>query len=179
MEVYLRYCPGCGEEYQPHMVTCVECGTALEDLVEGEEKEVLRPQEAALEDDLPPGEYRVLQAHIWPTPDLMREFAKAGVPVKVGPSRQGVTLQVRDEDRAAAIALLEAQGELPKQPDAGDPAVGEQGGPCPACGTAIRPGTPECPECGLVLTGDIGCDACGSTAAPVDGLCPSCGGKVE
>ena len=32
---YVRYCPDCGEEYQPHMTQCIDCGTALKEKLDG------------------------------------------------------------------------------------------------------------------------------------------------
>ena len=59
-------------------------------------------------------------------------------------------LSVRSEDVPAAIALLAKQGVLPEQADPGG-AVAAEGGPCPACGAQVAPGSLECPDCGLQL----------------------------
>jgi hypothetical protein len=65
----------------------------------------------------------------------------------------GLKLEVHEDDGPAATALLIKAGLLP--PFDESPPVGEEGGPCPACGTHVAPGTIECADCGLVL-GDEG-----------------------
>jgi len=175
MEVYLRYCPDCGEEYQPHMTRCIECGAALRDLLEGEVPDVAahRP----VEPSLPPGDYRELidglagsTAH-----RLVQLCASAGIPVKVASARSGLGLSARAEERPAVLAILEKEGLVPGQPDPSEPVVAVDGGPCPACGTELRPGVETCTECGLQLGGPAGCEACGADLSPTDHKCPSCG----
>lgn len=108
MEVYLRYCPDCGEEYQPHMTRCIECGAALRDLLEGEVPDVAAQR--PVEPSLPPGDYRELidglagsTAH-----RLVQLCASAGIPVKVASARSGLGLSARAEERPAVLAILEA-----------------------------------------------------------------------
>jgi hypothetical protein len=103
---------------------------------------------------------------------LMGRFRAAGIPVKLEPD---LSLSVRLEDHPAAIALLERQGVVPKQPDASAPAVSADGGPCPACGADVRPGQKDCPGCGLQLGADPVCEGCGGELSPADAVCPACG----
>ena len=56
--IYLRWCPACGEEYQPHMTRCLDCGATLQDKREG----ASLPEEPppVEESSLPPGDYGVI-----------------------------------------------------------------------------------------------------------------------
>lgn len=177
-ETYLRYCPECGEEYQPHMTRCIDCGGELQEKLDGESQEYHPPPQAepGPEPNLPPGDYRKvadgLSAQI--VEPLVRLFVGAGIPVKVESIGYGLCLSSRLEDRAAVIAILEREGAIPTQPDATMPAVGAEGGPCPACGAHLTAATVECPECGLLL-GSVGCENCGAELSQSDKACPACG----
>ncbi len=86
--------------------------------------------------------------------DLGAALARAQIPVKIveQPNSQQFALLVRVEDGPAAGAIdreLYLSGlreELPTLPE-------ERHGACPACGTDVPAGDPECPECGLVVAG--------------------------
>jgi hypothetical protein len=179
MNAYLRYCPECGEEYQPHMTRCIDCGAALKEKMDGDAVVLEAPREEP-EPNLPPGEYgQVAHGLAAQTAEpLVRLFVAARIPVKVESTGYGLTLSARPEDRPAVIAILEREGVLPIQPDATAPAVAKDGGPCPACGVQIRPGTVECAECGLLL-GGASCESCGAELSPTDPSCPGCGKPVE
>jgi hypothetical protein len=179
MPTYIRYCPACREEYQPHMTQCLDCGGVLEERMEGEPPRyhAMPEAEAEAESGLPPGEYRRvgdggLPAHV--VEPLVKGFVEAGIPVKVESTGYGLCLSVRDEDRAEVIAALERRGVIPIQPDAAVPAVAVEGGPCPACGGHLKPGIAECPECGLRL-GAAACSRCEAELSPGDEICAACG----
>jgi hypothetical protein len=151
--VPVRRCPDCGEEFQPHVVNCSECGTLLEDAIEGESPAgSAAPEEdaakyATLASDLDVDSTRAASEHL----------AEAGLRFRIVTTRARrgwLDLQVHEEDGVAASALLQREGILPPRDDS--PPVGADGGPCPACQTHVEPGTLECPECGLVLGGEIG-----------------------
>jgi hypothetical protein len=171
---YLRWCPACGEEYQPHMTECLDCGVALEDKQEGASRPVEPP---VVESSLPPVDYRVIADGLsGPTVEpLVQTFISAGIPVKVESAGYGLRLSARSQERAAAMAILEREGLIPQQPEPSAPAVAAEGGPCPACGTVIRPGTFECAECGLALGGAASCESCGVEVSADDAACPACG----
>src|SRR6185503_548832 len=178
----IRYCPECREEYQPHMTRCLDCGGALEEGLEGQApRDRATPQaEAEPETSLPPGEYRrvgeSLSAQV--VDPLVKGFAAAGIPVKVESLGYGLWLSVRDEDRAAVVAVLEREGVIPVQPDATVPAVAAEGGPCPACGAHLEPKVVECPDCGLLL-GAVACEKCEAELSAADETCPACGHPRE
>lgn len=147
--VPVRRCPECGEEFQPHVVNCSDCGVPLEDAIEGQP---LAPREhaAVAEDE---GPY-VPIVGIVGTEDALdggKALAVASLRFRLLPlpHHAGLKLEVHEQDARAAIAVLLEAGLLPPIDDS--PPVGEEGGPCPACGTHVAPGTLECPECGLVL----------------------------
>jgi hypothetical protein len=178
MASYLRYCPDCGEEYQPHMTQCIDCGTALKEKLEGAETPPLNaPPEGEALPSLPPGDYlRVADGLTAQAVEpVVRLFVAERIPVKVESSGYGLILSARSEDRAAVVAILEREGVIPKQSDA--PAVAAEGGPCPACGTHIKPGTVECLECGLLL--GAFCESCGEGVSPSDDACAGCGRRLD
>jgi hypothetical protein len=157
------------------MTQCLDCGAALEDMRDGASLPDEPPP--VVESSLPPGEYRVIATGLaGPTVEaLVQSFVSAGIPVKVESAGYGLRLSARSEERAAAVAILEREGLIPRQPEPSAPAVAAEGGPCPACGTVIMAGTFECAECGLRLGGDGGCESCGVEVSPDDAKCPGCG----
>ena len=132
---------------------------------------------AVEEPSLPPGDYGVIASGLSAAAveALIHGFISAGIPVKVEPAGSGLQLSARGEERSAALAILEREGLIPRQPDPSEPAVAADGGPCPACGVDIRPGTLECAECGLRLGGPAACEACGGEVSTEDAACPACG----
>lgn len=178
MTEVVRSCPDCGEEYQPHVTTCVECGGVLEDKLadDAPEEDGLPP----VDPNLPPGEYRkVADGLTAATAErLVKLFIGAGIPVMVESLGYGLCVSSRFEDRPEVLAMLEREGVIPKPSDAEAPAVGTEGGACPACGTPVPAGSLECPDCGLLL-GGAGCESCGAELAPSDQACPACGHVVS
>src|SRR2546428_10671963 len=86
MAAYVRYCPDCGEEYQPHMTQCLDCGAALKERLDSMESDASPEAEPAPNPNVPPGEYRRvadgLTAQI--VEPLVKLFVEAGRPVDVG-----------------------------------------------------------------------------------------------
>lgn len=180
MEPYVRYCPDCGEEYQPHMTQCIDCGTALVDRLDRDVPKPQVPPEPEPEASIPPGDYRPVTGGLTAqaVEPVVKLLAAAGIPVKVESRGYDLFLSARLQDRPAVIAILEREGVISEQPDAGAPAIGADGGPCPACGVHMAPGTVECPECGLSL-GTPACESCGAELSPADHACPACGHPLE
>ena len=164
------------------MTECLDCGTALQDKQDGVTMSEPPPPDvdSTAQSSLPPGDYHVIATGLSaPVADaLVQRFVSAGIPVKVDPAGYHLRLSARDEDRAAAVAILESEGVLTGLPDPTAPAVGAEGGPCPACGEPIRPGTLECAECGLQLGGAAACPSCGVEVPPDDAACPACGSPL-
>ena len=158
---------------------CSDCGALLRDVWEDEDA----TQPEAVEADYPSGEY-------WPVAGrvsareaeaIIGVLDAAAVPTKIEATRSSqLLISVRREDRDRAVSLLVEAGL--REPDGGADvvAVGAEGGPCPACGAEVRPGTDECPVCSLVLGGDAPeCEKCG-TVLTASEACKECGHlKVE
>jgi hypothetical protein len=160
------------------MTLCIDCGSALMDRLNRDSPEPVAPPE--VEPSVPPGDYRRVADGLSArtVEPLVRLFIGAGIPVKVESIGYGLTLSARSQDRSAVIEILSREGVLPRQPDATTPVVGAEGGPCPACGVSIGPGTVECPECGLLL-GGVDCESCGAELSPTDHACPACGHPLD
>jgi hypothetical protein len=154
--VPVRRCPDCGEEFQPHVVNCSECGTLLEDGIEGETPAAdAEPEEDAaayvsLGSTLDAETARMAAEHL---AAARLRFRLAPCRTASGRRLSGLSLFVNEADAVAAGGLLVREGILPPIDDS--PPVALDGGPCPACQTHVAPGTLECPECGLVLGGEI------------------------
>ena len=103
---YVRYCPDCGEEYQPHMTQCLDCGTALKEKLDGAETpEMNAPPEVEPAPRLPPGDYeRVADGLTAQSVEpVVKLFVSERIPVKVESSGYGLRLSARREDRAAVV----------------------------------------------------------------------------
>jgi hypothetical protein len=164
----VRYCRSCDTEFQPHVVRCSDCGGELEDAWpdEGDSPAVAAPPGA----DEIPAEYVVVARDITPRMAARagRRLTAAGIPFRLAaPTHYGFHLGVPTEQAAAATVVLEKARAIPRQPSPDDPAVGETGGPCPACGAIVTPGAAECPDCGLGI-GTV-------QEAPT---CPTCGREL-
>jgi hypothetical protein len=172
----IRRCPECGEEFLPHVVQCSDCGATLESGFEGETPSA---QGGGVAAPAPAAEYVGLVSRL--TPETAQEAAghltEAAVPfVLVSDSRRGLRLGVAPERVADAIGILERAGLAPMQPDSGEAAVAAEGGPCPACGENVAPGSVDCPGCGLSLAAAaVPCRHCGGELHPGFDACPDCG----
>jgi hypothetical protein len=182
IEGYVRYCPDCGEEYQPHMTQCIDCGSALLERLEHEAPQ-LRASSGAEEntpENIPPGDYLTMADGLSAerAEAVVHLLVQAGIPVKVQAKGYGLCLSARMADRSAVVEILEREGAIPKQPEATAPVVGADGGPCPACGARIKPGAVECVDCGLRI-GGVECENCGAELSPADTMCPACANPLE
>jgi hypothetical protein len=176
----VRYCAHCDTEFQPHIERCSDCGGELQDVAPEDESEDLedaaaRPEPEA--DTLPPGEYHVILRDISAevAENVGKALGAAKIPFKlgVGPSYR-LELSVRSDDAAAVRARLDEAG-LVSAPSDSETAVGEVGGPCPACGMELPAGLLECSGCGLVLGGDpLACERCGAELEFAGEQCPRC-----
>lgn len=153
--MHTRYCPNCNDEFRPDIVRCSDCGGELEDRYDEEDGQ--EPREAQPpEPEAPPEEYLPVfgcmdSAALKEAADVL---AAAGVAFRATGCATGFQLLVRDPDRfAAAVALRGRDGALAIPADT-EPAVGAEGGACPACGAAVPARAAECPECALVVGGE-------------------------
>jgi hypothetical protein len=171
----IRRCPECGEEFLPHVVHCSDCGALLENAFENDAPPdgpggvapaaSESPDSVALVSGLTPG--AAAQA--------AERLAAAGIAFGlVADARRGLRLGVERGRMVEAIEILEREGVIPGQPDPAGAAVGTEGGPCPACGDPVAPGTVDCPGCGLQLSGGVQCRHCGAELVPALDSCPEC-----
>jgi predicted amidophosphoribosyltransferase len=148
--MHVRLCVDCGEEYRPEILVCADCGGALEDRFE-------EPKAAA---DTPPGPPPVSgprrtvhsatdAAEIEP---LARLLGQAGIPFAVRGAINAFDLIVQEADLDRAISVLRALLPPHDAEDAFDPERGYAR--CPACQADLAPGTPACPDCGLVVVSE-------------------------
>jgi len=167
---FVRHCPRCVSNYQPHLGECAECGGPLEDRLEGsgwaaEEAAPAPPPPAP--SDLPPGDYETLYFS-YAVEDLQpvaQRLSRRGIPFRIDTLDEGrptshsrYELRVRDQERDTAreelLHLLggDVSSEEARSLDQDfDPESGYRR--CPACSTALNQGQGSCHECGLMLGG--------------------------
>jgi hypothetical protein len=174
--VIVRYCAECDTEFQPHVLRCSDCGGELED--RWPDEETSDGGSETIEDVVPEGEYLVLVRNLAPAEaeQMASELAAAGIPFRLNaPTHHGLQLGVRTTDAGEAQMILERSGALPPQPNLGEAPVSETGGPCPACGAHVAPGSAECPNCRLALGSDPAtCPTCGSELGAPWESCTRC-----
>jgi predicted amidophosphoribosyltransferase len=174
----VRYCPECREEFQPHVVTCSDCGGPLEDRDDTETAQSPAGPDEEPEDAAIPGAVPVFDtADTGDVHAAADALAGAAVPFDVKGSRRGLQVRVAAEDRERARSVLATAGLV--GPDDGSPAVALTGGACPACGAQVAPGAESCPECDLQLAGgELSCPGCGAAVPPDAERCPGCGADL-
>ncbi len=144
-----RVCRDCGAEYRPEIVSCSDCGGALEDRYEDESGECAipplaeEPAQPALNAnsiDLQPVFSSPAAADVEPQAERL---GAARIPFAVRVNNQGFELVVRKDDVERAVDLL----GLRVAEDA------ERGAEtkCPACDALLLPGAVDCPDCGLAV----------------------------
>ena len=160
MQLPMKLCPQCGEEYVHSATTCVDCGVPLG--FEAPAAPELPDLEAI--DRLVP----VRHAEVPWIEGLAQALAEAGIasrvvlPSELEPSRlpdRGTgalrcTLYVRPEDAALAAQIDGefAREQVPDLPEGASSAWAESES-CPGCGTPLAANAEECPECGLAFAG--------------------------
>jgi hypothetical protein len=171
--MHVRICRDCGEEYRPEIAVCADCGGELEDVTDfGAHESSPRAPES---ERIPPpdlsGHRSVFQTRepreLVPAAEALREaglaFRMVETRVQGEERRSTLSLYVREEDAPSALRLL-APLHGPEAAAYAERSsaleTGEGDARCPACETALPPGAPECPECGLALLreGDPGED---------------------
>lgn len=195
MPMNVRVCPDCGEEYQPTVVLCADCGAQLEDRVLDDDGNPIEPEAHHLgRQAAAPVERRVVfvtpkAAELVPLAEALREVGIEYHLAEQPPSVEGASvhyaLLVAEQDTAATLRavahLLSAQDadaedlhavETRFDPDRGYLA-------CPACGAEQPQGAVECGQCGLTLgASEEGAAVCPRCARPLPepgATCTSCG----
>jgi len=178
----VRRCRNCGEEFQPHVSVCSDCGGPLED----HDPDVAAPP---VEDPPAPVDRRGAvgtAVKVEMLGSLMSSeeaeacadvLARNGLPYYLDVNRDRTfRLSVPLDHAEAAARLLQDAGAIPRRADT--PAVAVEGGPCPACGAHVDAGSRECPDCGLSLGQEAPtCAKCGTELDAPWTTCPRCGGE--
>jgi len=188
MQIHVRVCRDCGEEYRPEIVACADCGGDLEDVYEDEGAP--SPRRAPAEEievvDLS-GHRAVFQsaratdlvpmAERLKTADMEFRLVEEGAPGT--PVRY--SLVVPETDVKAAIERL--ADLLAPHTDSDSVHALEthyESGRyvrCPACGTEQGSGQAECSECGRILGPAVPtCDKCEAPLEEEGAACTVCGG---
>jgi predicted amidophosphoribosyltransferase len=190
MQIHVRVCRECGEEYRPDIATCADCGGELEDVYE-EEGAPPAPRGVAREDPEPIdlSDHRaVFQTPRAPDLVPMAERLKeTGIEFHLveggeegGPSRYSLVVREAEVKRAletlADLVAPHATGDevraLETHYEAGRGYVR-----CPACGAEQGSGLAECAECGLTLGPMVPtCPRCLSPLEEEGAPCAVCGG---
>ena len=190
MQVHVRVCRECGEEYRPDILSCADCGGDLEDVYDdgGSTAPVQLPASVQV-----PGETVDLSDHrsLFQTPN-----APVLVPMAERLKAAGVAFQLVEQDAGTArYSLLvhesEVKTSLQALADLLAPHVEtesvhalethyESGRyvKCPACGAEQGSGLAECAECGLALGVQV--PTCARCDAPLEdeaAECAACGGE--
>ena len=176
----VRYCRRCDEEFQPHIVRCSDCGGELED--QYPDSATVEDQ-ARIEDGAAESEFETVARDLSARKAelVARRLGDAGIPFRVAAQSYGqgfgFVLSVRKQDEPATRQILGRARALPRSAPEDEPAVGEAGGPCPACGDPVAAGAKECSGCGLSLGSEEAgiCDRCGAELVPPWEPCKQCG----
>ena len=189
MQVHVRVCKECGEEYRPDIVSCADCGGELEDVFEDEGAPSPRRQATAEPEIIDLSDHRAVfqtsrATDLVPLAERLKateiafhlvEEGDAGAPASY-------SLVVRETDVKAALEALadlvapHAEGgevyALETHYEAGRGYL-----QCPACGAQQGSGLAECAECGLTLGPMVpACPQCNSPLAEDGAHCGVCGG---
>ncbi|PYQ10573.1 MAG: hypothetical protein DMH00_10690 [Acidobacteria bacterium] len=186
----VRHCPRCDTDYRPEILTCAECGEALQ------LREEEAPPPAAAEP--PPGDYRSLyfSERIEDLEPLAEELTRRSIPFRIDISGEDpVTLiphsrfdlLTREEERERAreaLAQLPEAAALELSDEAAQRGFDAQRGyaRCPACAAELPAAALKCPDCGLALRGSLEplvCSGCGWEVSSADTACPRCGAVLE
>lgn len=189
MQVHVRVCKECGEEYRPDIVSCADCGGELEDVFEDEGAPSPRRQEAAEPEVLDLSDHRAVfqtsrATDLVPLAERLTESKIAFHLVEGGEAgaRASYSLVVPEADVRAA---LQALADLVAPHAEGDEVHAlethyEEGRgyvQCPACGAQQGSGLAECAECGLILGPMVPtCPKCESPLSEEGAPCSVCGG---
>lgn len=169
MDEEFKICPGCGAEFYAHIESCHQCEVKL--VFPGEEAEAVAEEPAGV-GEIDPNEKIVVveQGPIQRVSDIAVVFEESGIPYKVaevddscsddgcstsscGPATYVLFVPASREDVARNTVEAYWQSE---HPEIGIVRERESKGQCPGCGFTLSSLAPECPECGLNLSGGGG-----------------------
>ena len=188
MQVHVRVCRDCGEEYRPQIVTCADCGGELENVFEDENAPSPRRRAEEEPDVVDLGDHRAVfqssrATDLVPMAERLKaaemEFRLVEEGAPGTPARY--SLVVPEGDVKAALEKLadllaphmdsEAVHALESSYESGRYVR------CPACGTEQGSGLAECTECGLTLGAAVPtCEKCQAPLEEEGAPCGACGG---
>jgi hypothetical protein len=189
MQVHVRVCRECGEEYRPEITICADCGGELEDVYEDENApSPLGPAPAEVE-PLDLSDHRTLfqtprAVDLVPMAERLKE---AAIPFHLVEGTHGEAATARYALLVAEAAVKPALERLADllAPHAEADSVHaletsyESGRyvRCPACGAEQGSGLAECSECGLALGPAVPtCERCAAPLEEEGAPCTVCGG---
>ena len=188
MQVHVRVCKECGEEYRPDITSCADCGGELEDVFEDEGAPSPRRQEAAEPEILDLSDHRAVfqtsrATDLVPLAERLKEAEIAFHLVEGGAAGApaSYSLMVPEVHVKAALEALadlvapHAEGEVHALETHYEAGHGYR--QCPACGAQQGSGQAECAECGLTLGPMVPtCSRCDSPLPEEGAPCSVCGG---
>jgi predicted amidophosphoribosyltransferase len=188
MQVHVRVCQECGEEYRPDIESCADCGGELRDVYDDEggttPASIVEPEESV---DLTDHRSLFQTANARTLVPLAERLKEKGIAFHMVEQGLGTAATARFDllvHEAAAKSALEALADI-LAPDADGGAVHalethyESGRytKCPACGAEQGSGLAECTECGLALGVTVPtCERCGTPLEDEGEECTTCGG---
>jgi hypothetical protein len=188
MQVHVRVCKECGEEYRPDITSCADCGGELEDVYEEEGAPPRRHQEAAEPEILDLSDHRAVfqtsrATDLVPLAERLKqaeiafhlvEGGAAGAPASYSLMVPEARVKAALESLADLVAP-HAEGEVHALETHYEDGRGYV--QCPACGAQQGSGLAECAECGLTLGPMVPtCPKCNSPLPEEGAPCTVCGG---
>jgi hypothetical protein len=189
MEVHVRVCRDCGEEYRPEIAVCADCGGELEDVYEDQNapSPLRAPADEPEAVDL--SDYRSLfqtprAADLVP---LAERLTETQIPFRLIESGGAVGAPARfslvvpeDGVKAALETLADLLAPHAETESVHALETSYESGRyvrCPACGAEQGSGLAECAECGLTLGPAVPtCPRCQSPLEEEGAPCSVCGG---
>jgi hypothetical protein len=189
MEVHVRVCRDCGEEYRPEIAVCADCGGELEDVFEDENAPSPRQPPADEPEALDFSDYRTLfqtprAADLVPLAERLTEGDIAFRLIEAGaaegaPARFSLVVP-EDTVKAALETLADLLAPHAEADSVHALETSYESGRyvrCPACGAEQGSGLAECAECGLTLGPAVPtCPRCESPLEEEGASCSVCGG---
>jgi hypothetical protein len=190
MQIHVRVCRECGQEYRPDISVCADCGAELEDAYEDEGAPLTPPREEEEAAVVDLSDHRVLfqsslAADLVPMAERLKEtgvgFRLVERAVGERSTAQYSLLVHEDDARSAMEALADIVAPGAENTDSVHALETHyQSGryvKCPACGAEQGSGLSECAECGLILAPPVPvCERCNSPLEEEGAECPVCGG---